>query len=327
KNISILNEDWLIIGRQVLTKFNKYVDILAIDKTGSLIIIELKKDKTPRDVVAQAIDYASWVESLTSDQISAIFENFDQKYLKSEKSFDEIFSEKFGTKIDEETLNNSHQIIIVATELDSSSERIVKYLDNSKVPINIVFFKIFTIGGEKFINRAWFIDPYETAEIATTNASRDPWNGEFYVSFGDGESRNWADAKKYGFISGGGGIWYSRTLTQLKIGDRAWVNIPSVGYVGVGKVVETARKADEVFLTSDEKNIYELSQNANYHKHYLNDEEKAEYIVRIKWEKAVEISHAVSEIGFFGNQNTVCKPTTSKWNHTIERLKSVWKIS
>ena len=62
-NIEILNDNWLVIGRQVLTVFNKYIDLLAIDINGSIIILELKKDKTPRDVVAQSIDYASWIKN------------------------------------------------------------------------------------------------------------------------------------------------------------------------------------------------------------------------------------------------------------------------
>src|SRR5690625_4661316 len=62
RDISILNSGWMLIGRQVYTDFGKYIDLLAIDGTGSIIIIELKKHKTPRDVVAQAIDYAAWVE-------------------------------------------------------------------------------------------------------------------------------------------------------------------------------------------------------------------------------------------------------------------------
>ena len=328
-SINILNENWLIIGRQVLTKFNKYIDLLAIDITGSLIIIELKKDKTPRDVVAQAIDYASWIKSISPDEISDIYEAFDKKYLNTNKSLDEVFYEKFSTKLDEEILNSSHQIIIVATELDSSTERIISYLNDSSVPINIAFFKVFTINNQKYINRAWFIDPYETSDIATIHETKEPWNGEFYTSFGDGKERSWLDAVKYGFISGGGGIWYSRTLTQLKIGDRVWVNAPHVGYVGVGKVTDTARKADEVFFNFDSKelNIYDLPNNANYHKQFVDEEDKAEYIVKVEWIKTVLLNKAVSEVGFFGNQNTVCKPTANKWNHTVERLKNIWKIN
>jgi RecB family endonuclease NucS len=52
-DISILNTGWMIIGQQVRTAFDKYIDLLAIDASGSVIIIELKRNKTPRDVVAQ----------------------------------------------------------------------------------------------------------------------------------------------------------------------------------------------------------------------------------------------------------------------------------
>ncbi len=41
-----------------------------------------------------------------------------------------------------------------------------------------------------------------------------------YVSFGDMSSRSWADALPYGFISAGGGSWYSQTLKLLSPGDR-----------------------------------------------------------------------------------------------------------
>ena len=73
---SILADEWLLIGRQVQTAFGGYVDLLAIAPDGSLVVIELKRHKTPREVVAQAIDYASWVESLEADAISKIYEKY-----------------------------------------------------------------------------------------------------------------------------------------------------------------------------------------------------------------------------------------------------------
>jgi hypothetical protein len=326
--IEILDENWLIIGRQVLTKYNKYIDLLAIDANGSLIILELKKDKTPREVVAQGIDYASWIKEIQSDDISNIYESFCSKYLNNKRSLDDVFYEKFRIKLEEDNINNTHQIIVIATELDSSTERIIRYLDESNVPINVVFFKIFSINDEKYISRAWLIDPLDTSEIAISTKSKEPWNGDFYVSFGDGEVRSWKDAVKYGFVSGGGGAWYSRTLNQLEIGNRIWVNVPQNGYVGVGKVIDTARKADEVILIDNGKegSIYELSKNAEYHKQHIQDEDKAEYIVRVEWIKTVTLEQAVKEVGFFGNQNTVCKPSVGKWTHTVDRLKDLWKI-
>jgi hypothetical protein len=53
-----------------------------------------------------------------------------------------------------------------------------------------------------------------------------------------------------------------------------------------------------------------------------DDPEQSEYFVAVRWLDTVPISKAVNEIGMFGNQNTVCKPTTPKWRWTIERLKT-----
>ena len=80
QDIAILNSNWMLIGRQVYTDFGKYIDLLAIDATGSIIVIELKKHKTPRDVVAQTIDYAAWVEDLPPEKISQIYQDFAKNY-------------------------------------------------------------------------------------------------------------------------------------------------------------------------------------------------------------------------------------------------------
>ena len=56
------------------------------------------------------------------------------------------------------------------------------------------------------------------------------------------------------------------------------------------------------------------------------DDEAAEYLVPVRWLHTVPKESAFSEVGLFGNQNTVCKPTTPKWSHTINRLKQAWHI-
>jgi RecB family endonuclease NucS len=69
ENPRILGLDLTIIGRQVHTDFGGLIDILAMDREGNLTIIELKRDKTPRDIVAQVLDYASWVSALGAKDI------------------------------------------------------------------------------------------------------------------------------------------------------------------------------------------------------------------------------------------------------------------
>jgi len=310
-----------LIGRQVYTDFGKSLDLLAIDVTGSLIVVELKKHKTPRDVVAQTIDYASWVEGLSPDRVVKIYQQFVEKYGLAESNFDQAFKAKFGYLPAEEDVNSSHQMVVVAAELDGSTERIITYLnDKAKIAVNAVFFSVFEDGGNCYLSRAWMIDLGETEERAINIGQKEEWNGEYYASFGAStEGRSWADARKYGFISAGGGRWYSKTLFMLSPGDRVWVNIPKTGYVGVAKVIGNAIAVDD-FKTKE----LELLGSCGSVEEWGKDD--AEYMVPVEWVYSVDERDAVNEVGLFGNQNSVARPRTSKWRHTVDRLKSGWDI-
>lgn len=139
--IGILSEQWMLIGRQIHTGSGGRIDLLAIAPDGVLILIELKRDRTPRDVVAQAIDYASWVGSLRPEDITTIYRQFKQN---DNVIFADDFRQRFGQPLDEIELNQSHQIVIVASALDDSTERIVRYLSERGIPINVLFFQVLT---------------------------------------------------------------------------------------------------------------------------------------------------------------------------------------
>ena len=61
--------DVLIIGRQVQTPYGGRIDLLGLDRDGCATVLELKRDRTPREVIAQVLDYASWVRKLTPREI------------------------------------------------------------------------------------------------------------------------------------------------------------------------------------------------------------------------------------------------------------------
>ena len=131
EDISILDPNWLLIGRQVPTDYGKFIDLLALDREGNLVVIELKRDRTPREVVAQLLDYGSWIKGVGEDDIAAIFEKFIGKYSPSlkDQSLDEAFCNEFSVDEMPETINESHELVVVAAFLDDSTERIISYLD------------------------------------------------------------------------------------------------------------------------------------------------------------------------------------------------------
>lgn len=145
----ILSREWMIIGPQEDTGFGGRIDLLALAPDGALILIELKRGRTPREVVAQAIDYASWAERLPAEDIARIYSRFS-----GGGSLDAAFSARFGTALDPETLNQSHQIVIGASSLDAASERIVGYLNRRDIPINVLCFQVFDTGNGQLLSRA-----------------------------------------------------------------------------------------------------------------------------------------------------------------------------
>jgi len=283
---AILGEPLLFIGRQVPTAHGKLIDLLGVDGDGNLHVLELKRDRTPRDVVAQALDYGSWIETLGHEDVVAIFETY-----RPGVAFEQAFSERFGASPPEE-LNNGHHLTVVASEVDPASARIVEYLA-----------------------RTWLVDDTRTASRGSGRRSgggstKEPWNGQdWYVSFGEESStRSWDDARRYGFVSAGGGRWYSRTIRSLPVGARIFVCIPGTGYVGVGTVIGDAASFDDAVLTVDgfDRKMSDLDLQAAY-RHDDDAEGNEEYVVPVEWTATVARTEAIWEKGFFANQNSACK--------------------
>ncbi len=156
RDISILDPTLLVIGREVETDFAGFIDILCIDAAGDLVVVELKRDKTPREVTAQALDYASWVADLSNERVTSIATN----YLSAD--FEGAFRTKFDSELPE-TLNGDHRVLIVGSEIDASSERIIKYLSDSHgVNINAATFQYFQLpDGSELLARVFLIEPSE----------------------------------------------------------------------------------------------------------------------------------------------------------------------
>lgn len=328
-DIGILDPALLLIGRQVPTAYGKFIDLLAMDGDGKLVVIELKRDRTPREVVAQLLDYASWVRLLGDEDIAGIFDTYLRKYYPQQAgtSLDEAFCQRFGVTDMPETLNEGHELVVVAGELDDSTERIVNYLsDEYGAAINAVFFRFFRDGDSEYLSRVWLIDPGEAEVKMVERRGDEPWNGEYYVSFGEGERRRWEDAMRHGYIAAGGGSWYSNTLHQLESGDRIWVNVPGRGYVGVGKVLDKAKPITEFTLPAESGQECPIKEVVENTPSTEKPEDELEYYVRVDWIKTVPLDEAIKEKGFFGNQNSVAKPKARKWVHTIERLKKRFEI-
>jgi hypothetical protein len=306
---SVLGIPLLIIGRQVPTSYGKYVDLLALDGDGAVHILELKRDRTPRDVVAQTLDYGSWVQDLSHEDVLAIYSRYNP-----DKALEVAFEDAFGVPLLEE-LNTGHFLTVVAGNLDPESERIVNYLAGAYgVPINAVFFRYFTDGDREYVVRTWLRDQQQESGPPAGTAARqkEPWNGrDWYLSFGDDAERSWDDARAHGFVSAGGGEWYSRSLRSVPEGARIWTCIPKLGYVGVGTVTGPAQR----FANSEYAQIRDLKAP------YVHPNGEDEWVLPVAWRTTYPKNRAVWQKGMFANQNSAARLRNS---FTLEILNTAF---
>lgn len=150
---TILGNNLLIIGEQVSTKSGP-MDFLGIDKSGNLIVVELKRDKLPRKALSQAIDYASDVASWDLEKISDVCLNY------SNESLEDYLNENFeDVDLENLNINETQRILLVGFSLDEALERMIEWLTtNFGISINALILKyIKTTGGEELLARTMII--------------------------------------------------------------------------------------------------------------------------------------------------------------------------
>lgn len=294
----LLGLDAMIIGRQVRTAAGGIIDLLALDRAGALVIIELKKDKTPREIVAQVLDYAAWVRGLTTPEIHDLAEHHTGKRLGT------AYREHFDEAIPEQ-LNAAHSMLIVASELDPASRRIVEYLSEEHgVGINTAFFNVFEADGAEWLTTDFLLDQAEVEERSERKV-RAPWSGYYFVNAGLGEHRSWEDMRRYGFVAAGGGEFYSKRLDQVAPGDKVFAYDKGNGYIGFGIVTQAKTLAAE--FETDNGPLFDQPLRQPGIKRNADDPALAEYVIGVDWRTTFEPGEAKWFKGAFANQNIVCK--------------------
>lgn len=169
KNPEVLSEELLIIQKEFagFSDTHERLDLLALDKQGNLVIIENKLDDSGRDVVWQALKYASYCSRLDNENIKEMF----GQYLKDngrEETADQLLEEFFGSEDYNENLNkgNSQRIIMVSGDFRKEVTSTVLWLLNFGLRIQCFKASAFKSGDNLFFSMEQII-PMKDAEDYT----------------------------------------------------------------------------------------------------------------------------------------------------------------
>ena len=158
---TLVREDFLWIGRQtsIIDEDSSTIfsDLLGVDSEGNFVIAELKKGRTPRNVVAQLLDYAAWADRLSEPEIRETAETyFETRDEFKGKTFDEAFREVFDLPETDEIppLNGRLRLFIAAEEIPARVAHVCRFLRTSHgMDINCIAVSVFqTESGEVIVS-------------------------------------------------------------------------------------------------------------------------------------------------------------------------------
>jgi hypothetical protein len=137
----LLGEELLILTTEYdkFDKTNERLDLLALDKEGNLVIIELKRDDSGKSVDLQAIKYAAYCSTMTLNQVIDLHFSYCLKN-KSDLTREDI-RKKIVEFIDDDEfkeINDKPRIFIVSKEFRQEVTATVIWLRSFGIDITCV---------------------------------------------------------------------------------------------------------------------------------------------------------------------------------------------
>ena len=144
-NPDMLIQGLTLVGRQTSTEGGP-LDLLGVDADGRLVVFELKRGTLNRDAVAQVIDYASYLDSMSE---SALFEHIAAQ--SGADGIDTIndFEEWYLSRFEDISFLKPVRMFLVGLGADDATDRMVSFLaQNSSMDISLLTFYGFHYQGK-----------------------------------------------------------------------------------------------------------------------------------------------------------------------------------
>ncbi len=139
------NSPWAVIQDELILWIDRqtsaqdeegtiFPDLLGVDSEGNLVIVEFKRGKTSRNVVAQLLEYAAWANELSSEQIHETAETyFETRDEFRGRTFPDAFREVFDILETDELppFNQNLRMFVVAEEIAPRIASVCRFLRTS----------------------------------------------------------------------------------------------------------------------------------------------------------------------------------------------------
>ena len=245
KNSDKILEDspLLVIGRQVRTSLGGYIDLLGVDGHGDLVIVELKRDRTPRETVAQALEYASYIAELEYDKLEDIF----RSYIKDETlNLTESHRDHFSLDSnDAVSFNKDQRLVLVGQRITPEIRKTARFLGSKGVRVTCVEFTYFQSedGEDRLMTQETVVDDTSEKLTPSSSVSKPPIDAKKLLQNCDDNGKavfsrflDWSKEKEMVINWGSSGCSLNVRINNTNVGV-LWMNTtgsPQKHYIYVG---------------------------------------------------------------------------------------------
>lgn len=142
----LLQPELVLVGRQIPTAGGP-LDLLGIDTDGRLVVFELKRGVLTRDAIAQVLDYASDLAALSNEVLARLIEEHSGRLgIEHISDFLEWYGQEYPSQAG--PLAERPRMVLVGLGVDERALRVVNFLAETGVPIQLLTFHAFQAGGE-----------------------------------------------------------------------------------------------------------------------------------------------------------------------------------
>lgn len=210
-------------------------DILALDKAGRVVVIEVKRDVDRRQL-AQALEYAGWARSTNLDELATLYSRGAGAFFQDWQQFTESASPVM--------VNRSPRLVLVAHDVHTRTRDALRFLSDGGVPVTMVPVTVYEgDGGRRLV------------EVEQESSVTVPPSGEPGVLSGTqksymykGHSVRIADLVAAGLLPAGTEVVYTRSgksttgiITadgNIQIGEERFNTPSAAGNAAVGHAVD-----------------------------------------------------------------------------------------
>ena len=172
-----LGEELLIIAKEFdgFDETKERLDLPALDKQGGLVVIENKLDDSGRDVVWQALKYASYCSSLSKSQIVDVYQEYLKRHEGGGEARDRICEFLEHADFENVILNSGidQRLILVAANFRREVTSTVLWLLQHGIRLQCIRATAFDNSGQLFLSMEQIIPTPEAEDFMVGIAEKE----------------------------------------------------------------------------------------------------------------------------------------------------------